>query len=124
MIQTFEIEGKLPGLNDHIKALNSNRFEGGKFKRKHQDIVCWAIRAAHLKPQKEPCDIRIHWIEPNMRRDKDNIRFATKYIFDALVEMGILKNDGWKNIHNISDRFSVNSHHPRIVVTLESLEER
>lgn len=80
--------------------------------------------AARLKPMIEPVDIRFHWIEPNMKRDKDNIRFAAKFILDALVKMGILKNDGWKSINNLYDKFSVNSNNPRIVVTLTTSYER
>lgn len=121
MIQKFEIQGRLPGLNDHIKEERTNRYKGGKLKKSTQELICWYIKKANLKPQEEPTDIRFYWVEPNMRRDKDNIRFAAKYILDALVQMGILKNDGWKNIRNISDKFSVNPNNPRIVVTLESV---
>lgn len=123
-IQKFTIPGKLMNLNEYQSACRSNRYSGSKAKKQQQQIVEACILAARLKPMIEPVDIRFHWIEPNMRRDKDNIRFAAKFIQDALVSMGILKNDGWHNINNLYDQFSVNSKNPRIEVTLTTSYER
>ena len=71
--------------------------------------------------------LRFNWIEPNKRRDKDNIASAKKFIIDALVKSGILENDGWKNVIGFSDRFSVDKNNPRIeveILTEEEMNER
>ena len=121
MRQVFAVGGKLPGLNDYTEACRRNAHAGGKMKRETQDIVCWAIRKARLKPMAGKVNVRFRWIEPNMRRDKDNIRFAAKFILDALVEMGIIKNDSWTYIGDLSDTYSVNSQNPRVLVELEEI---
>ena len=54
----------------------------------------------------------------------DNISgFGRKVIFDALQNMGILKNDGWKQIKSITEYWEVDKKNPRIEVILESEEE-
>lgn len=122
--QQLTIPGRLMNLNEYQNECRKNRYSGSKAKKSQQQIVEACILAARLKPMIEPVDIRFHWIEPNMRRDKDNIRFASKFILDALVSMGILKNDGWRNISTLSDRYSVNAQNPRIVVTITTSYER
>lgn len=118
MMQEFEIPGRLPNLTNYTTACRSNRQAGGRMKREAQERVCWAIKAARLKPMGK-VDVYFTWIEPNMRRDKDNVRFAAKFILDALVEMQIIKNDGWRNVGELSDRYMVNKDNPRVVVRLE-----
>lgn len=122
MIQTFEIKGRLDGLNEYINACRTHYHKGAKVKRKNQDIVCKSIVDYEIQPIKKKVDVYFHWIEKNCRRDKDNISSGGhKFIFDALVEMGIISNDGWKEINEIHDKFSVNASNPRIVVTLEEV---
>ena len=87
-------------------------------KREAQDAALWAIKAARLKPMGK-ADVRFTWVEPDMRRDKDNVRFAAKFILDALVEAGVLANDGWKQVGGLSDLFLVSKADPRVVVELE-----
>ena len=42
-------------------------------------------------------------------------------IQDALVECGVLQNDGWKNIVGFSDDFFVDPKNPRIEVDIEEI---
>ena len=96
--------------------------KGAKLKRRNQDIVCAAIKASGMSPVSGIVDVGFYWVEPNMRRDKDNIMGAHKFILDALVETGILKDDGWRYVRNIYDKFAVNKKNPRIIVTLKNTE--
>lgn len=123
MIQTFDIPGRLDGLNEYVKACRSNARYGGRVKRQNQDIVCYAINAARLKPMNGKVHVSICWVEPNMRRDKDNISSGKKYILDALVELGIIKNDGWKEIDGFTETFKVNKSNPHITVTLKNISD-
>lgn len=118
MRQSFEIPGRLPGLNEYTEANRKGYRVGNAMKRDATDTAMWCIRAAGLSPM-ERADIRFTWVEPNMRRDKDNIRFAAKFILDALVRAGVLANDGWKQVGDMSDTYYVNKENPRIVVELE-----
>lgn len=119
MKQTFIIPGRLIGLNEYVDLCRRNRYGAAKAKRENQELICWQIKRAGLKRMKNPVDISFTWIEPNMKRDKDNISFAKKFVLDALVEMRVIPNDNWRWVNNLSDRFAVNKGNPRIIVTLD-----
>ena len=120
MRQRFEIPGKLPSLNDYVDVCRRNPYVGNKAKQRTQDEVMLAIKAARLKPMRAPVSVSFEWVEPDMRRDKDNISSAKKYILDALVESGVISNDNWKWIAgNLPDSYKVNKQNPRVIVTLE-----
>lgn len=113
----------LPNLNDYITACRSNRFAGAKMKTDAEELIGWSIKKADNHTFTEIVNVHFHWVEPNMKRDKDNIAFAKKFILDALVENGILQGDGWKWVNNLSDSFAVDKGSPRIEVTIERARE-
>ena len=45
---------------------------------------------------KSPIMVKFRWYEPNKQRDLDNICFAKKFIFDALVKSGAFDCFGLK----------------------------
>ena len=47
--------------------------------------------------------------------------FATKCIQDAMQEIGLIDNDGWKNIENFTHDFYVDKENPRIEVFIENV---
>lgn len=127
MRQVFEIPGRLDGLNESTGSNRTNRYVGAKSKRENEEAVMWAIKAAKLKPMKCPVHIHVTWIEgmkPGAKqfrpRDKDNIRHGMKYIQDALVNAGIIKNDGFYDV-TPSDAYMLNRNNPRIIVELEEV---
>lgn len=119
----FVVKGKLPGLNDYLKAERNFRRGhscGNDMKQEYQLLVSNAIRAT-LKRRviKSPITIHYSFYEPNRRRDLDNIAaVAHKFIQDALVKCQVIENDGWQYIKGFSDEFHVDKHNPRIEVTL------
>lgn len=115
----YHINGLLPGMNEYIKAINSNRHKGNQLKRETQDLILWQIKP-HT-PYEKPVFIEFLWIEQNKRRDKDNIASAKKFILDALQEIGILKGDGWKHIVGFKDDFKINTKHPGVEVTIKEV---
>lgn len=123
MIQSFEIPGRLPGTNEYQDECRKNARAGGRMKRDATDMVAWYAKAARIKPMLPPVSVHIEWVEPNMRRDKDNIRGGAKFILDGLQEAGVIGNDNWKWIEGISDEYKVNKAKPHITVTLETKEE-
>ena len=60
--------------------------------------------------------IVFRWIEPNRRRDKDNVAFAKKFILDSLQEVGIIKNDGWVDMSWLRAVFYLVRRNGRVVV--------
>ena len=123
MKHKFVINGKLPGLNDYLKAERSFSKKhscGNDMKQENQMRIISAVRT-QLKRLKISSPVYIQYVfyEPNRKRDLDNIAgVAHKFIQDALVKCGVLENDGWSSIIGFSDRFYVDRHNPRIEVTM------
>lgn len=118
------IPGKLSGLNDYIAAERANRYKGAKMKADNGNIVAAAIRQCMQAVRIEkPVFMEYTWVEKNRRRDLDNISsFGRKVIQDALVDTGVLKDDGWKYVDGFSDKFEVDKYNPRIEVLIKEIE--
>ena len=119
MTVTLTLPFVLPGLNEYINAERRHRYAGAQMKRKSQTAV-----AAYIKQQlhikfKKPVHISYAWIERNKRRDPSNIAaFGRKVIEDALVQRGVLPNDGWQYVSGFTDSFAVDAKRPRIEITI------
>jgi hypothetical protein len=111
--QTFFIPVVLPGLNEIIDA-RARYFNKGKkrvdryqqLKKEYENLIVSCIQLAKLRPIKKGYFI-FNWIEENRKRDPDNIAAARKFILDALVTAGILRNDGWSCVGGWHDSFTV-----------------
>lgn len=123
MTARLVITGRLAGLNEYVAAERANRYKGAQMKRDAQVYVEYAIkRQMHGVRFSRPVRLRYLFVEPNKKRDKDNIAaFGHKVIQDALVEMGVLDGDGWAYIEGYVDDFAVDRVNPRIEVTIEEV---
>lgn len=121
MKHTFTILGRLSGANDAISATNRHRYAGAQIKRSETKRCAMAAIAGGVPKIKTQVNIHFYWLEPNKRRDKDNIRYAAKYILDGLRECGALGNDGWAQILHMSDMWGVDKANPRIEIEIEEL---
>ena len=113
----------LPGENEIIKAAKQGRgkFNGyGRMKKEHTGNIAMLIREAGI-PSMESVFVNICWVEPNRRRDKDNIDAGKKFIFDALVKAGIIKNDGWGEITGWHSSFTVNKQSPGVIFSVSQI---
>lgn len=119
----FTIDGRLPALNDYTKACRTNPHVGAKMKKDTEEMIRWYILAAHLTPADGPVFVWFTWYEKDERRDPDNVAFGKKFIFDALVAAGILKNDNRKNVRGFQDEFRTDRKNPRIEVEIMEVEE-
>ena len=99
----IEIPEKLPSLNEYINACRSNRYAGAKMKREVEDTISWYIQ--RLPRFSGPVSIDFHWVEKNKKRDLDNVAFAKKFILDALVKCGKLKDDNRNCVVGFMDTF-------------------
>lgn len=116
------IDGRLAGLNEYTascRTVKGKYFKGNSVKHREQERVCEAIRA-QIKgiTFDNPVHVDFRWYEENKKRDMDNIAFAKKFIFDALVEEGVIQTDSWRGVVGFKDYFLVDKEHPRVVVTI------
>ena len=109
------------GLNEYIDKCRRNKYAANNIKKNIQADICKHIKRQRVRRMSSKVDVSFFWIEENMKRDKDNIAFAKKFILDAMVQMQIIPNDNWKWINNLSDKFAVNKANPRIIVTIEEI---
>lgn len=103
-LNSFFIEGRLPGLNEIIGASRRNRYGAAKQKRELTSQIAMVTRLIEI-----PKDARYWlfvWREPNKRRDPDNISAGTKFVFDGLQTAGVIENDGWKQVAGIIHAFA------------------
>jgi hypothetical protein len=109
------IPGSLPTTNEIIEASKQHWSEYSKMKHTYTDLVAWQAKRL---PVMNKVDVVITWYCKDRRYDKDNIMGGQKFIFDGLVVVGRLSNDGWKQIGDITHRFRVDKANPRIEVDL------
>jgi len=105
---------------DCIKAERGNKYQAASMKRKAEGIIeiCAKEQLKGISFDRS-VSMTYLWVEPNRKRDKDNIAFAKKFIQDALVSAGVLQGDGWKHIEGFTDFFEVDSESPRIEIFIE-----
>lgn len=117
------IPGELPDLNTIIAVSKKGR---GKYqpyneiKREYTTMISW-IAKSKIKKKLSKIDLEINWICKDKRKDKDNIQAGTKFILDGLVVAGIIENDGWKQIGDITHKFKVDKHNPRVEVIIKEV---
>lgn len=69
----------------------------------------------------KPVKIHFHWIEGNKKRDLDNICFAKKFILDAMVKYGKLKDDNRKCVTAFTDTFEYGKA-TKVILEIEEVE--
>ena len=88
-------------------------------KKQVQEDISWYI--IRLPKFENPVKIHFHWIEGNKRRDYDNVSAGKKFILDALVECGKLKDDNRKCVVAFSDTFEYGKEF-KVILTIEEVK--
>ena len=118
----FKIPFRLPSYNEYIRECRANKDKGAQFKKDVESGIIYAIKKAvankELQSIEKSCEIYIHWYEENKRRDVDNVQSGQKFILDALVQCGILKDDGRKYVKNIHHRIYDNKGNSFVIVRI------
>lgn len=110
---------RLPGLNEILSAALYARWSYGKFKKQWTETCSLYMRLNKVPEFVKPISIEIHWVEPNNRRDVDNVCAGAKFICDALVMTQRIKNDTRYWIKTIAHSFGQpDKKNPRVVITL------
>lgn len=110
------IPGEMPGMNKIIDASKAHYQAYSRLKKENTNAVTWPCKK--LEPIKSAY-LEITWYCKNKMRDPDNIAAAVKFIWDGLVEAGVLKNDGWKENKGWSNDFKVDKKNPRIEIIIK-----
>lgn len=114
----LSIPGRFPSLNDYIAAERKNRHIAAKMKREETKRVADIAANLDMPTFEKPVHVYFAWVEPNRRRDIDNIAFAHKFILDGLVDAGVLKGDSQKYVTGFVDRFRVDKDNPHVSVLI------
>lgn len=113
------IPGRFASLNQFIDAnrRSSGKWNGGNaMKKKDQAFIRQYLPPVKFKKR---VFITYYFYEKDTRRDMDNVSgYFHKVFQDALVQSGIIDNDGWKNIRGMADYFYTDSKHPRIEIEI------
>ena len=100
---TCEIPLKLPSLNEYINVCRTNPYKASKYKKDLESTIGAFI--SWLPVFERPIKIHFHWVEENKRRDLDNVCAAKKFILDAMVKQGKLKDDNRRFVTAFTDTF-------------------
>lgn len=95
---------RLPGMNEIIAAGRRNPYISARQKRDYQERLEWAFIHQTKDKIEGHCTAFITFYEPNNRRDDDNVIAGCKFILDALVKVGIIKDDSPKYLHLKAER--------------------
>lgn len=113
------IPGRFPSLNDYISAERRNKHIAAKIKRDETKRVSDLATSPDMPTFSNPVMVRCIWIEPNSRRDADNVAFAKKFILDGLVDAGVLIDDSRKYVVGFIDVFpEPDKNNPRVIVEI------
>lgn len=121
MVRRFEYAGRLPSLNETIDKNRANKYAGAGQKKGVQNALFYSIKQAvgkgTISPITKPCVVLITFIEPNKKRDVDNVQSSTKFIMDALQQAEIIPNDNYRWVKDIKHEIKY-SDTARVVVEL------
>ncbi len=115
-----EIPLKLPSCNEYINACRTNRFLAAKMKTTTEEQI--GVYLENVPRYKNPIKIHFLWIEGNKRRDLDGICFAKKFILDALVKFGKLKDDNRKCVTAFTDSFEYEKE-TKVILEIEEVKK-
>ena len=119
MVAKFVIQGRFTSLNEYINAERANRGYAASIKKRETKRAAEAAILSNVERFETPAIISFKWVEPNTRRDVDNVAFGKKFILDGLVSAGVLVNDSRKYVIGLQDDFSeIDPENPRVEVTI------
>ena len=114
----FVLLGEYCTLNEYSEAERTHYRYGASIKKAETNRA-----ALELKSQWDGVPIpksvfKFTWYRKNRRTDPDNMVFAKKFILDAMQQVGIIKNDGWKQVAGFIDEWDVDPDDPRVEIEL------
>lgn len=120
VIVKCEISMKLPSLNEYINVCRTNPYKASKFKKDLEDDI--GVYISKLPKFEKPIKIHFHWVEANKKRDIDNVSAGKKFILDALVKFGRLKDDNRRCVTAFTDTFEY-AKEAKVILEISEVEE-
>ena len=120
MNEKLIIPGELPGLNEIIAMSKEHWAKYAEEKHSRTEQIAWLAKE-QICGKYSRVDLIFNWYCKDKRRDKDNIIAGQKFIIDGLVEAGVIENDGWEQIGNISHFFKIDNKNPRVEILIEEV---
>lgn len=118
------LPARLPGFNEAIASSKAGRGRFNRYAREKEEIeswICGSLREFKL-PKFQKCKIGFTWVEPDRRRDIDNISAGKKYILDALVALGVLPDDSWKHVKGfLPESFEADKNNWGVLIRIEGV---
>ena len=118
----FEIPLKLPSLNDYVKECRRNKYKANNYKAQYEQEI--GLYLMKMPKWNNPIKINFTWVEGTKKRDLDNVAFAKKFILDAMVKFGKLKDDNRKCVTAFTDTFVYGETTKVILEIVEVKDER
>ena len=115
----FEINMKLPSLNDYTRWCRGNKFLAANYKAKIEQEIGYFL--TEMPKWTKPIKIHFTWVEGSKRRDLDNVCFAKKFILDSMVKHGKLKDDNRKCVTAFTDSFEYGDK-TKVILEVEECE--
>ena len=116
------IYGSFPGLNEFIDANRTGRGKwqkGNDMKQRDQKAIMLQLPRIRLSG---PIFIKCIFYCKDRRKDPDNISgYFHKILLDAMVERGMIPDDGWKHVKGFRDDFKIDRRMPRVEVEIEEI---
>ena len=98
-MKKYVIQGQWVTLNEYINAERSNRFKAASIKRNEMERMMWQIGSSKIEGK---INLRLQAYVKDRKKDTDNLyTLFLKFFLDALVEKGVIENDGQKQIGQI-----------------------
>lgn len=120
MSQVLRINNFPPTQNElrrlHYQAI-------AKKKAEWENIVGWLVKEQKIQPVQRVNVTYEFWFKDNKLRDPDNYAASAKAIQDGLVKAGILPDDNFKHVPELTIKKGGISKQPFILVHLIDAEE-
>ena len=112
--------GSYPTLNKVIESAKQHWSRYKREKRQYTQMAHVDALSQYRGPMIESrCSFQFNWYLKDALTDPDNVMVGQKYIFDGLVNAGVIKDDGMEILGGgITHFFTVDAANPRCVVTI------
>ena len=114
----FVLLGEWTTLNQYSDAERTHYRYGASIKKAETNRAALELKMQWDGTPVPKSVFKFTWYRKNRRTDPDNIAFAKKFLLDAMEEVGIIDNDGWKNVAGFIDDFFVDKSNPRVEIEL------
>lgn len=111
------IPGTLPTMNQIIAASKRHHMQYSNMKNRDTNRVASLAREQKIG-KFDKVNLVFTWYCKDRRRDKDGIMAGQKFVLDGLQKAGVIENDGWRQVGDITHKFAIDKKNPRVELEL------